>query len=150
MVVCWHSICVRGDTICKVLSNRIWICPAQHFALSVCCTERTHSICFYLDYQTILFCLCLVSVAVCCTNFLADYLHRNYLQKSLYFSCVSALLPELFHLREGVKEPCETSAIVFIKESVKVFFVLRTCVRVFAPVCEIPLHLLDLEVLEYV
>ena len=36
-----------------------------------------------------------------------------------------------------------------LKKSVKVFFILRTCVRVFAPVCEIPLHLLDLEVLEY-
>ena len=63
---------------------------------------------------------------------------------------ISALLPELFHLREGVQEPCETSAIVFVKVSVKVFFILRTCVRIFAPVCEIPLHLLDLEVLEYV
>jgi hypothetical protein len=63
---------------------------------------------------------------------------------------ITALLPKVRHLRKCVQEPCETSAIVFVKESVKVFFVLRTCVRVFAPVCEIPLHLLDLEVLEYV
>ena len=39
---------------------------------------------------------------------------------------------------------------MFVKESVKVFFILRTCVCVFAPISEISLHLLDLKVLEYV
>ena len=83
MVVCWHSIHVRGDTVCKVLSNRIWICLAQHSARLVYCTQRTHSICSCLDYQSILSCLLLVCVAVCCTNSQVDYLHRNCLRKIL-------------------------------------------------------------------
>tara|TARA_E500000075_G_C6765699_1_gene209731 strand:+ start:13 stop:444 length:432 start_codon:yes stop_codon:yes gene_type:complete len=63
---------------------------------------------------------------------------------------IPTLLPEFFHLRKRVQEPCETSAIVFVKKCVKVFLILRTCVRIFAPVSQIALHLLDLEVLEYV
>ena len=86
VVVCWHSIYVWDDKACTVLSNKIWICLELYSALSVCCTGRKHSICFCLDYQTILSCLPPVSLVVCCTNSQVGYLHRNCLRKILSIS----------------------------------------------------------------
>ena len=50
------------------------------------CIGKTHSICSCQVHQTILSCLHQVCLAVYCTNSLADYLHRNCLQRILLIS----------------------------------------------------------------